>query len=81
MSTQQITTQSEAAREAHRDPSGKFGTQPATESDLSLDTGQDQDWGQTPDVREGSRTPWGQAQHVQEIARGSCRFPARAMVA
>ncbi|WP_114906654.1 DUF7007 domain-containing protein [Ornithinimicrobium murale] len=70
MSTQQMTAQSEAAREAHRDPSGKFGTQPATESDLSLDAGQNQEWGQTPDVREGSRTPWGQAQHVQEIAPG-----------
>lgn len=31
-----MTAAAEAAREAHRDPSGKFGTQPATESDTNL---------------------------------------------
>lgn len=32
-----ISSQAEAAREAHRDPTGKFGRQPASEADLALD--------------------------------------------
>lgn len=36
MSTQ-ISNQAEAAREAHRGPGGKFGTQPAAEANFSLD--------------------------------------------
>ncbi|WP_162802107.1 hypothetical protein [Ornithinimicrobium murale] len=38
-----MTASAETAREAHRDPSGKFGHQPATESDTDLTTGTDLD--------------------------------------
>lgn len=35
--TGQISTTAEAAREQHRDPRGRFGSQPATETDIELD--------------------------------------------
>lgn len=70
MSTQHINTAATTAREQHRNRDGRFGVQPASEATLTLDSGPEQDWGQTPDVREGSRTPWGTAQFVEEIAPG-----------
>lgn len=70
MSTQHINTAATTAREQHRNRDGRFGVQPASESELTLDDDQGQDWGQTPDVRQGSRTPWGQAQHVEVLAPG-----------
>lgn len=65
-----MSAQATSAREAYRAPDGKFGNQPATEADLALDGGTDQQWGDTPDVKVGSRTPWGAAQHVEEVAPG-----------
>lgn len=70
MSTQQISAQAEVTREQHRSPDGKFGNQPASESELTLDDHQDQQWGETPNVKVGTRTPWGAAQHVEEVAPG-----------
>lgn len=60
---------------------GQYATAERGESTTTLDApfevvGQttvetvDRDWGATPDVRDGSRTPWGSAQYAEEVVPG-----------
>lgn len=65
----QISDTAATAREIHRACDGKFGTQPAAESDTDL-ASHAPEWGDVSAVKPNGRSPWGEIQYADHIAPG-----------